>query len=76
MNNKVRKNIRRLIEQIEGIQSEIEDILFDEEDKFDNMPEAFQDGEAGEKAQEVIGYIEYSIDQLTDCVDNLNEAIS
>lgn len=49
MNNTRRKHLRDLIEKTEGIKSEIEEIRTEEEEYYNNMPEAFQDGDKGGK---------------------------
>ena len=54
MNNTRRKHLRDLIEKMEGIKSEIEEIRTEEEEYYNNMPEAFQDGDKGDRAQTVI----------------------
>ena len=44
MNNNRRKAINRLIEQLEEIQSSIEDIKDEEEEYYNSMPRSLQDG--------------------------------
>ena len=57
--NKIRRSqIEKVIAKIEEAKSELEDILNDEQDYFDNMPESFQGSERGEAAEEAIGYME------------------
>ena len=58
MNNTRRKHLRDLIEKMEGIKSEIEEIRTEEEEYYNNMPEAFQDGDKGDRAQTVIEYLD------------------
>ena len=66
MNNKRRKEIAATIRQIEGV---VSNILAEEEEAFDNMPESFQDSERGDISQE-------AQDNLSSAVDALEEAIS
>lgn len=72
MNNDRRARIRKLIEQLEGINSEIEDLRADEQDAFDNMPEGLQSSERGDKAQEAISNLEGAT--LDDIISSLESA--
>ena len=66
MNNKRRKEIAKVIRQIESV---VSDILAEEEEAFDNMPESLQYSERGDMSQE-------AQDNLSCAVDSLEEAIS
>lgn len=76
------------IEELEGIKSDIEMVLMDEEMAFDNMPEGLQysmRGEASQEAQDnmneaidaidefISDYEDYETDQIHDLEDNENE---
>ena len=78
MNNVRRKKIASSITSlrkitdynlIEGIKDEIEDILWDEEDAYNNMPENLQYSMRGENSSD-------AIDSLQEAVDALEEAIN
>lgn len=56
-------------DSINSIRNEIENILWEEEDAYDNMPENLQYSMRGEASSE-------AIDSLQDAVDALEEAIS
>ena len=66
MNNKRRKEIANVIRKIESV---VSDILAEEEEAFDNMPESLQYSERGDISQE-------AQDNLSCAVDSLEEAIS
>ena len=51
MNNKRRKEIQIVIEKIETINNLVQDILDEEQDAFDNMPENLQASERGEVSE-------------------------
>jgi hypothetical protein len=72
MNKDRRTRIRALITQLESINSEIADILSEEQDAFDNMPEGLQEGERGDKAQEAISNLEAA--SLDDVISSLESA--
>lgn len=72
MNNERRQRIRKLIEQLETINSEIEELRADEQDAFVNMPESLQSSERGDKAQEAISNLENC--DLSDVISSLESA--
>ena len=73
MNNTRRKSLRELIETTEGIKSKIEE-LRTEEEYYNNMPESFQDGEKGDRAQTVIEYLDEAMTAAGDVIENLTSA--
>jgi len=62
MNKERRKEIRRITEEIESLEMELQNVADEEQEAFDNLPENFQEGERGDK--------------MTECIDALEEAIS
>ena len=74
MNNTRRKHLRDLIEKMEGIKSEIEEIRTEEEEYYNNMPEAFPDGDKGDRAQTVIEYLDEAMTAAGDVIENLTSA--
>lgn len=74
MNNTRRKSLRELIEKAEGIKSEIEEIRTEEEEYYNNMPESFQDGDKGDRAQTVIEYLDEAMTAAGDVIENLTSA--
>lgn len=68
MNYKRREKISKIVASLKNIRKMTDDILFEEQQVFDNTPENIQDGYKGEKMQEAIS-------QLEDAVDNIDEAI-
>lgn len=73
MNKQRRKLISDCIKEIENVKSNIEYILSDEENYFDNMPENLQGSIRGEEAEEAIDVLTNVIDCLDDCISNLGE---
>ena len=81
MNNQRRKELNNIaaamenvstpvdIEQLEGIKSDIEMILMDEEWAFDSMPENLQCSMRGEASQE-------AQDNMSEAIDAIDEFIS
>lgn len=81
MNNQRRKELNNIaatmenifipvdIEQLEGIKSDIEMVLMDEEMAFDSMPEGLQYSMRGETSQE-------AQDNMNEAIDAIDEFIS
>ena len=68
MNANRRKQVKVAMGQLEMLMASIEGIRDEEQDYYDNMPEAIQVGVKGDKAQEYI-------DSLDDCFNEL-ESVS
>lgn len=71
MNNKRRKQIGLAIEKIEEASNILQEVLDDEEEAFDNMPENLQGSIRGEESQEAIDLLGSSIDNLEDLINDL-----
>ena len=85
MNNQRRKDLKKviadleqwkddasdLVSRIEDIKSEIEAIKDEEEEAYYNLPEVFQDGERGEKMQSAMISMESAIDSVDEVVGDL-----
>ena len=69
MNNARRKNLESIHNKIEKIIEGIGEYKQEEEDYKDNMPENLQGSEKREKA-------ESACDELDECIERLEEAIS
>ena len=73
MNNIRRKRIANLIQRIGYIKEELEDILNEEQDYYDNIPENLLGSERAEIAEEAIGLLEEANDSLDNIVENLED---
>ena len=76
MNSARRKQIAELIAQIEPFQDLISEVLSEEQEAFDSMPEGFQQGSRGEAAQAAIDSMEAAMDGINTSVDELNSAMA
>lgn len=72
MNNERRTRILKIVSQLEEINSEIQDILSEEQEAFDNMPEGLQSSERGDTAQNAISNLESA--SLDDIISSLESA--
>lgn len=68
MNNKRRQQLRKLIEKMEILKSELETIESDEQEYFDMMPENLQGSTNGMNSEE-------AIDKMSDAITCVEEAI-
>jgi uncharacterized coiled-coil DUF342 family protein len=71
MNNSRRKQIAEALDQwatiqvaLDNLRSTVEEILDEEQDYYDNMPESFQNGEKGERASEAIENLDNAVSEL------------
>lgn len=69
MNKVRRQQLRKWLEDLEVIKSELESICSDEEDYLNGMPENLQCGQRGMDAEE-------AIDQMSEAVSAIDEAIN
>ncbi len=69
MNAKTRKQINQLTGQLENIKAQFEEMQSEEEQKYNNLPEGLQQGEAGQ-------CMEAAASSLTDAVESLDAALS
>lgn len=74
MNDKNRKQIQKWIDNLEEIKTGIENMVFEETDKYDNMPESLQESEHGESIQEAIENLDSSTMSIDDTIEYLQEA--
>ncbi len=83
MNAARRQTLTKIIAAIEeaksllnSIATDIENVRDEEQDTYDNMPESFQNGDKGEKAQTAIDAMTSAYDEVTGIEDTLEEASS
>lgn len=75
MNKQRRKEIQRIIDGLISWQDAIEEVLSEEQDYMDNMPENLQSSEKAETAQNAIYCLEEASSNLEELLDNLNGAL-
>lgn len=83
MNKARRKELLRLKERIEELQSEVYDIITDlqceardEQDYMDNIPENLQGSELYEKAEQALENMDEAVETLEGIADELSDAAS
>ncbi len=75
MNNVRRKEIKRIIAAIATAREDLDRVLEDEQDAYDNMPEGFQCSERGENMEEAIEVMEECMNSLNEVTDELEELL-
>lgn len=74
MNKQRRNKVDDLIEKLRDLQSEIGDILSEEEEYRDNMPENLQNSEKHENADNNCDNLQNAVDQVDEVISYLEEA--
>lgn len=74
MNNVRRKQLFKLLEQLEQVREELETLKEEEEEYRDNMPENLWGSEKFEKADEACNNMETAIDDLEEAFSFISEA--
>lgn len=74
MNNIRRKAIGKIQEQLDELRSTLQDVLDEEQECFDNIPENLWGSERYEKADEALENLTSAMDSIEEAVDYLTEA--
>ena len=74
MNKARRKRIEDVRSQLEALKQEIDEILSEEQEAFDNMPESLQEGERGQAMTEAIDALESAIGSFEELDEYLTDA--
>jgi len=75
MNKDRRKAIQGISDEISELRERIEALLEEEQEYYDNMPEAFQDGEKGEATQSHIENLEGAVNASSELEELLNNCL-
>lgn len=73
MNKKRRERLRAAIDQLETVQTDIDDIKSEEEDAYENLPESIQMSERGDEMQSIIDTIDTASGYIQDAIADLAE---
>ena len=74
MNNTRRSQITDIMEKLSSLQTSIEELLEEEQEAFDNLPEGIQDSERGEAIQAAIDNLEEAFGNCEELLNNLEMA--
>ena len=73
MNKKRRKWLENIINKLEEQKDELDSLICEEQEAYDNMPESLQDSERGQTMYEAISDLESERDSLEDVMQNILE---
>lgn len=74
MNKQRRKAIQEVIDKMEELREELDGIMSDEQDAFDNLPESLQESDRGNAMQEAIDNLDYAMSSIEEVVEYLESA--
>ena len=74
MNVLRRKRLARISDQLEILKAQLEDVLEDETEARDNIPEGLQESPIYEKADKACDDLEAAIDSLEEALSSIEEA--
>lgn len=75
MNNCRRKNIANIIQQLEELKEQITNVISEEQDYYDNIPENLQMSEKAENSQTAISELENAECSIDDAISSLQTAM-
>ena len=75
MNKEQRERLSQILDALSTALNDIDEIKCEEEEKYDNLPENFQDGEKGEAIQDGITSLEDAYSYLDDAISSLGDLV-
>ena len=75
MNKKRRKQIADIADKAEALKAAVDELLSEEQEGYNNLPESLQDGEKGETIQQAIENLENASSSLEEVNDYLLAAM-
>lgn len=75
MNKQRRKWLEDIIGKLEEQKDELYNLLQEEQEAYDNMPENLQESERGQAAYEYVSDLEDEYNSLEDVIQNLQEIL-
>lgn len=76
MNKDRRKRLEGIYEKLMEIYEELDAIIDEEQEAYDNMPESLQDSEKGERMYEGIDSLESARDDINNAATTIEEVIA
>lgn len=74
MNKERRKHLAVLSQQLAELKDDVQAVLDEEEEAFNNLPEGLQNGERGDTMQTAIAALDAAVSALEETSDQLTEA--
>lgn len=73
MNKARRKRIENIISKLEDLSVEIEEVMNEEQEAYDNLPEPIQYSERGENMEGYISSLDDAMNYVSDAISSLEE---
>ena len=73
MNKQRKSEIKNIIKSLEMLSSALDNILDNENEYYDNIPENLLSSDRAEESEEAIGYLESAIEMIDKSTDFLDE---
>jgi len=73
MNDKRRKELNNIFNELHSRVGQLDDLLNEEQDAYDNLPESLQNAEKGEQMQEYIDALDQAKSELEAVMDTLGQ---
>jgi hypothetical protein len=61
-------------ERLDELKSDLESVRDDEQNAFDQMPESFQSGERGQKAENAVSFLDDAIGSVAEAITSIESA--
>jgi hypothetical protein len=71
MNDARRNVIGKIMDEVERLMGEVNAVLVEEQEAFENMSGGLPQTEKGETAENAIGYLKQAVKQLDDAIEEL-----
>ena len=75
MNEERRKQLRIWSKKQRGLKDELESILWDEQNSYDNIPENLQNSQRAEDSEEAISQIEEAVENIEEAINLVDEIV-
>ncbi len=75
MNAARRKRIEEVLARLEPMKDVVDEILFEEQEAYENMPEGLKQSARGEAAENAVGSLENASSQLEETIGELGSAM-
>lgn len=74
MNNTRRAALKSLGQDLTNLQGQLEELMQEEQDYLDAMPESIQSGDKGTQAESIVDTLQGAVDSLVEAYDAIEEA--
>ena len=76
MNKDRRKRVDQQIERLQQIQEDLQALIDEEEEAFENLPESFQGGEQGARIREALDILDQALSYVNGAEADLSDLTS